>query len=193
VGGMSDNPTWTKDRVVQLRSLVESGTTYERVAKIMKVTKNSVAGAAKRNGIRAVPENAAKTAHLNGGRGPREWTEHEITAIRENAQIGLSHYLIAKNLGLDYMGVRRITEKLNIPVAPGKSGPALNQSRRTAPAPIYMPQPMGPAVTCQYVLGKEGRQTLFCDEPSLHGCSWCETHALRVYERAPSLQQVAAE
>jgi hypothetical protein len=190
---MSDNPTWTKDRVDQLRSLVESGTTYERVAKLMKVTKNSVAGAAKRNGIRALPENAAKTAHLNSSRGPRTWTEHEITAIRENAKIGLSHYLIAKNLGLDYMGVRRITEKLNISVVPGQSGPALNQPRRPSPSPIYIPQPVGPAPTCQYIMGKEGRSTLFCGEPSRHGCSWCEAHALRVYERAPEPHLVAAE
>jgi hypothetical protein len=179
---MTETVWWTREQDERLRALAAQvpAISYSEIARQMRTTKNAVVGRVHRLGLPARPaavavvdrftdEQRAEIKHLwcNTSR-----TEREIAERLETTQGRLSYAI--RKMGLPMRTAGLPGGQVHHP----RSRFAVLPVRREA---LPVRAKASPHRQCQWIEGQQ-RPALFCGAPVARpGCSWCATHAARVF------------
>lgn len=152
--------TWTDEKIATLERLIKERKSSGEIGDIMGLSRSTVAGKASRLGLRLLSRPPSSGRPPSGG--------SSKTAHRKPPHLMLRPRLVSR---------------------------AVEQERRRSlfePDPVALsdaPEPSGdhytlkdlPACACKWPICGAGKNMLFCGHLALHGTSWCEHHAARVW------------
>jgi hypothetical protein len=128
----------------------------------------------------SVPGSRAPRRDRGGSRADGQWSPERVATLTRLFAEGLSHGLIARELGVDRGAVSGKLHRLGltrpVPVVDGRSDPA----------PAKKPEPVAPVMGrmveiaacagCRWPTATRDGVHLFCDAPQAGGSSYCPAH-----------------